>query len=111
FTVYYAPEQQVLNYQVIDDTENKVLVPVTLLGTGESESNIPLSIYQRYQKIADDYKKQGYIIESMPELPDKYDSDSSVNQLVVIHLSHGRLEENGETKTIKQTIRYVYGNG
>ncbi|MEY8662845.1 KxYKxGKxW signal peptide domain-containing protein, partial [Ligilactobacillus faecis] len=111
FTVYYAPEQQVLNYKVIDDTENKELVPVTLLGTGESESNIPLSIYQRYQKIADGYEKQGYIIESMPELPDKYDSDSSVDQFVVIHLSHGRLEENGETKTIKQTIRYVYGNG
>ncbi|MEY8662909.1 KxYKxGKxW signal peptide domain-containing protein, partial [Ligilactobacillus faecis] len=111
FTVYYAPEQQVLNYQVIDDTENKELVPVTLLGTGESESDVPLSIYQRYQKIADDYKKQGYIIESMSEIPDKYDSDSSVDQFVVIHLSHDRLEENGETKTIKQMIRYVYGNG
>ena len=111
FTVQYVPDQQVINYQVIDDTDNKELVPVTVLGSGESESNVLLSTYQHYQAIVDEYEKQGYVIESMSEFPDKYDSDSTVDQLVVIHLSHGRLEEAGETKTVKQTVSYIYGNG
>ncbi len=111
FTVSYLADTQRLTLTVIDDKTNETLRNKELLGQGDSGTTVSANVYQRYQNYLTEYEKAGYTLVSRDELPETYDSDSAVDQNVVIHLTHGQKETTGAEKTVNQTITYVYGNG
>lgn len=105
-TVVYTenPKQKVL-YTVIDDTEQKTLRDKEELVVGESDSNLPASATADYDNVVEFYKSKGYELVSQEPLPNKFDTDDSVNQVVTIHLKHGS-ESKVETKKVSLTINY-----
>lgn len=105
-TVVYTanPKQKVL-YTVIDDTEQKTLRDKEELVIGESDSNLPASATADYDNVVEFYKSKGYELVSQEPLPNKFDTDDSVDQVVTIHLKHGS-ESKVETKKVSLTINY-----
>lgn len=105
-TVVYTanPKQKVL-YTVIDDTEQKTLRDKEELVVGESDSNLPASATADYDNVVEFYKSKGYELVSQEPLPNKFDTDDSVDQVVTIHLKHGS-ESKVETKKVRLTINY-----
>lgn len=105
-TVVYTanPKQKVL-YTVIDDTEQKTLRDKEELVVGESDSNLPASATADYDNVVEFYKSKGYELVSQEPLPNKFDTDDSVDQVVTIHLKHGS-ESKVETKKVSLTINY-----
>ena len=105
-TVVYTanPKQKVL-YTVIDDTEQKTLRDKEELVVGESDSNLPASATTDYNNVVEFYKSKGYELVSQEPLPNKFDTDDSVDQVVTIHLKHGS-ESKVETKKVSLTINY-----
>lgn len=105
-TVVYTanPKQKVL-YTVIDDTEQKTLRDKEELVVGESDSNLPASATADYDNVVEFYKSKGYELVSQEPLPNKFDTDDSVDQVVTIHLKH-RSESKVETKKVSLTINY-----
>ena len=109
-TVLYYPEIQILNVKIIDDTLGETLAESNL-ATGYSDAELPASVYQTYQDYIDVYTNVGYVLVGKDQLPERFDEDSTVTQVVEIHLKHGTKQEAGTDKTVTQTITYVYGNG
>ena len=105
-TVVYTanPKQKVL-YTVIDDTEQKTLRDKEELIVGESDSNLPASATADYDNVVEFYKSKGYELVLQEPLPNKFDTDDSVDQVVTIHLKHGS-ESKMETKKVSLTINY-----
>ena len=105
-TVVYTanPKQKVL-YTVIDDTEQKTLRDKEELVVGESDSNLPASATADYDNVVEFYKSKGYELVSQEPLPNKFDTDDSVDQVVTIHFKHGS-ESKVETKKVSLTINY-----
>ncbi|MDU1487513.1 LPXTG cell wall anchor domain-containing protein [Ligilactobacillus animalis] len=110
-TVYYEANEQHLTYTVIDDTTGEVLVDKQLLASGDSTSVIPNAVTDKYRDIIEAYEAQGYVLVSSESLPANFDADDAVNQNVTLHLAHGTKQVAGKSKTVTQTINYLYGNG
>ena len=72
---------------------------------GESDSNLPASATADYDNVVEFYKSKGYELVSQEPLPNKFDTDDSVDQVVTIHLKHGS-ESKVETKKVSLTINY-----
>lgn len=110
-TVYYEANEQRLTYTVIDDTTGEVLVDKQLLASGDSTSVIPNAVTDKYRDIIEAYEAQGYVLVSSESLPANFDADDAVDQNVTLHLAHGTKQVAGKSKTVTQTINYLYGNG
>ncbi|HBI1551068.1 TPA: MucBP domain-containing protein [Enterococcus faecalis] len=85
--VYVKAQQQKVIYNVIDDTINKTVESEVLFDEGDTDTDLNKK-QDDLQKIADSYIPKGYEVVSVDSLPEKFDNDSSVDQLVEIHLSH-----------------------
>ena len=92
------PKQKVL-YTVIDDTEQKTLRDKEKLVEGDSDTDLPASATADYNNVVEFYKAKGYELVSQEALPNKFDTDTSVDQVVTIHLKHGT-ESKEETKKV-----------
>ena len=98
------PKQKVL-YTVIDDTEQKTLRDKEKLVEGDSDTDLPASATVDYNNVVEFYKSKGYELVSQEALPNKFDTDASVDQVVTIHLKHGT-ESKEETKKVSLTVNY-----
>lgn len=98
------PKQKVL-YTVIDDTEQKTLRDKEKLVEGDSDTDLPVSATADYNNVVEFYKAKGYELVSQEALPNKFDTDDSVDQVVTIHLKHGT-ESKEETKKVSLTVNY-----
>ena len=106
-TVKYKADKQKVTYTVIDDTTNTTLEDKKELTSGNSDTPLPNGTEAKYDSIVDAYLTQGYELVSKDQLPAKFDLDSSHDQNVVVHVKH-KVSTSTETKTVTQTINYVY---
>lgn len=104
-TVTYKADKQKVTYTAIDDTSHTTLKNKVELTTGDSDVNLPADAQTKYDKVVEDYLAQGYELVSKDELPAKFDTDSSVDQNVVVHLKHGTTDSQ-ESKKVSLTVRY-----
>lgn len=109
-TVTYKADKQKVTYTIIDDTTHTTLKNKVELTTGDSGANLPADVQTKYDKAVDDYLAKGYELVSKDELPTQFDTDSSVDQNVVVHLKH-KVITSTEKKTVTETIHYVYKDG
>ena len=107
--VYYTIQTQKVTYTVVDETTGQTLENQVELTTGESGAALPAAAQTKYDTVVAGYLTQGYEVASKDELPAQFDTDSSVDQNVVIRLKH-KVSTSTETKTVTQTINYVYEN-
>ena len=105
--VYYTIQTQKVTYTVVDETTGQTLENQVELTTGESGAALPAAAQTKYDTVVAGYLTQGYEVASKDELPGQFDTDSSVDQNVVIRLKH-KVSTSTETKTVTQTINYVY---
>ena len=96
---------QKVTYTVIDDTTGTTLENQVELTTGESDSALPAAAKTKYGQVVKGYTDKGYELVSKDELPAKFDTDSSVDQNVVVHLKHGTTDSQ-ESKKVSLTVRY-----
>ena len=106
-TVTYKADKQKVTYTIIDDTAQKTLKDKELLTSGGSDTPLPDSAREKYDLIVNAYLAQGYELVSKEQLPAKFDLDSSYDQNVVVHVKH-KVSTSTETKTVTQTINYLY---
>lgn len=134
--VIYRAQQQHLLYQVVlEDDQGQIVqtvVPATELATGNSDAAIDNDTQQKwsallkeYQTYTDPTTNRSYQLVSADRqttlrttdpLPTQFDHDSSVDQLVTIYLSPVPVVtpqpiKSTDTKTVLETIHYVYANG
>ena len=105
--VHYTIQTQKVTYTVVDETTGQTLENQVELTTGESGAALPAAAQTKYDTVVAGYLTQGYEVDSKDELPAQFDTDSSVDQNVVIRLKH-KVSTSTETKTVTQTINYVY---
>ena len=105
--VYYTIQTQKVTYTVVDEITGQTLENQVELTTGDSGVALPAAAKTKYDTIVAGYLAQGYEVASKDELPAQFDTDSSVDQNVVIRLKH-KVSTSTETKTVTQTINYVY---
>ena len=105
--VYYTIQTQKVTYTVVDETTGQTLENQVELTTGESGTALPAAAKTKYDTVVAGYLAQGYEVVAKDELPAQFDTDSSVDQNVVIRLKH-RVSTSTETKTVTQTINYLY---
>lgn len=105
--VHYTIQTQKVTYTVVDETTGQTLENQVELTTGESGAALPAAAQTKYDTVVAGYLTQGYEVASKDELPAQFDTDSSVDQNVVIRLKH-KVSTSTETKTVTQTINYVY---
>ncbi|MBX9075174.1 YSIRK-type signal peptide-containing protein [Streptococcus anginosus] len=105
--VYYTIQTQKVTYTVVDETTGQTLENQVELTTGESGAALPAAAQTKYDTVVASYLAQGYEVASQDALPSQFDTDSSVDQNVVIRLKH-KVSTSTETKTVTQTINYVY---
>ena len=105
--IYYTIQTQKVTYTVVDETTGQTLENQVELTTGESGSTLPSTAKTKYDTVVAGYLVQGYEVASKDELPAQFDTDSSVDQNVVIRLKH-KVSTSTETKTVTQTINYLY---
>ena len=105
--VHYTIQTQKVTYTVVDEITGQTLENQVELTTGESGAALPAAAQTKYDTIVAGYLAQGYEVASKDELPAQFDTDSSVDQNVVIRLKH-KVSTSTETKTVTQTINYVY---
>ena len=103
--IYTAKPKQKVLYTVIDDTEQKTLRDKEKLVEGDSDTDLPASATADYNNVVEFYKSKGYELVSQEALPNKFDVDASVDQVVTIHLKHGT-ESKEETKKVSLTVNY-----
>ncbi len=103
--VHYGIQTQKVTYTVIDDTTGTTLENQVELTTGESDSALPAAAKTKYGQVVKGYTDKGYELVSKDELPAKFDTDSSVDQNVVVHLKHGTTDSQ-ESKKVSLTVRY-----
>ena len=104
-TVVYSPETQKLTYTVIDDTTNTTLEDKKDLASGDSNSEVKLETKATYDQIVAGYETKGYEVVTKEDLPEKFDTDITVDQNVTIHLKH-KTEAVKEEKKVSLTVRY-----
>ena len=105
--VHYTIQTQKVTYTVVDEITGQTLENQVELTTGDSGVALPAAAKTKYDTIVAGYLAQGYEVASKDELPAQFDTDSSVDQNVVIRLKH-KVSTSTETKTVTQTINYVY---
>ena len=104
-TVVYSPETQKLTYTVIDDTTNTTLEDKKDLASGDSNSEVKPETQTTYDQIVAGYEAKGYEVVTKEALPEKFDTDITVDQNVTIHLKH-KTEAIKEEKKVSLTVRY-----
>ena len=104
-TVVYSPETQKLTYTVIDDTTNTTLEDKKDLASGDSNSDVKPETQTTYDNIVASYEAKGYEVVTKEDLPEKFDTDTTVDQNVTIHLKH-KTEAVKEEKKVSLTVRY-----
>ena len=104
-TVVYSPETQKLTYTVIDDTTNTTLEDKKGLASGDSNSEVKPETKATYDQIVAGYEAKGYEVVTKEDLPEKFDTDITVDQNVTIHLKH-KTEAVKEEKKVSLTVRY-----
>ena len=104
-TVVYSPETQKLTYTVIDDTTNTTLEDKKDLASGDSNSEVKPETQTTYDQIVAGYEAKGYEVVTKEALPEKFDTDITVDQNVTIHLKH-KTEAVKEEKKVSLTVRY-----
>ena len=105
--VHYTIQTQKVTYTVVDEITGQTLENQVELTTGDSGVALPAAAKTKYDTIVAGYLAQGYEVASKDELPAQFDTDSSVDQNVVIRLKH-KVSTSTETKTVTQTINYLY---
>ncbi len=105
--VYYTIQTQKVTYTVVDEITGQTLENQVELTTGESGAALPAAAQTKYDTVVANYLAQGYEVASKDALPGQFDTDSSVDQNVVIRLKH-KVSTSTETKTVTQTINYLY---
>lgn len=105
--VHYTIQTQKVTYTVVDEITGQTLENQVELTTGDSGVALPAAAKTKYDTIVAGYLAQGYEVASKDELPAQFDTDSSVDQNVVIRLKH-KVSTSTETNTVTQTINYVY---
>ena len=105
--VHYTIQTQKVTYTVVDETTGQTLENQVELTTGDSGATLPAAAQTKYDTVVAGYLAQGYEVASKDELPAQFDTDSSVDQNVVIRLKH-KVSTSTETKTVTQTINYLY---
>lgn len=60
-----------------------------------------------------DYAQAGYkLVQAQPEASTgNFDEDPEVEQNYYVYLTHDTKQVAGQTKTVTQTVEYIYGNG
>ncbi|MEY8662496.1 KxYKxGKxW signal peptide domain-containing protein, partial [Ligilactobacillus faecis] len=111
YRVNYVEDIQKLVVTIIDDYASQPLVENELLSEGRAESEIDKQVKSKYQELIQKYLDQGYEVVSQDEIPEKYDSDATTDQKVVVHLTHALRNVVGQKVTVTQTIDYLYGSG
>ncbi|GAB2026122.1 hypothetical protein OfM2_00240 [Lactovum odontotermitis] len=107
--IYTANNQNVI-YNVIDDTTGENKETNVLFDHGGTGASLTKT-QKDFQKIADDYKSQGYdIVGQIDTVPATFDSDDDVDQVINIHLTHHQTTAT-TTQEVTRTIHYVYENG
>ena len=96
---------QKVTYTVIDDTTGTTLENQVELTTGVSDSALPVAAKTKYDQVVKGYTDKGYELVSKDNLPAKFDTDSNVDQNVVVHLKHGTTDSQ-ESKKVNLTVRY-----
>ena len=108
--VTYKANAQKLTYTVIDETDSRTLADQVLLETGVSKGAVPTQAQTRYDQVVAGYQAQGYELVSQEALPTQFDTDDATDQNVTVRLRHKTVPVE-ETKTVTETIQYVYENG
>ncbi|WP_343109228.1 mucin-binding protein, partial [Streptococcus anginosus] len=101
----FGLNKQKVTYTVVDDTTGTTLENQVELTTGESGAELPVATQKKYDTVLAGYLAQGYELVSKDELPAKFDTDSGVDQNVVVHLKHGTTDSQ-ENKKVSLTVRY-----
>lgn len=116
--VIYTPNTQKLDVTYVDDTNptHEILKPASLAGSttnviskqGPSDSDAGYNTKSDIQA----FENQHYILVSDPTNGNElqFDHDDQVDQHYVVHLKHATTPTS-QTKTIHETIHYVYQNG
>lgn len=105
--VYYIVDPQtqniVINY--IDQATNKTLKTDKVSGYSDDKANY------NSKSVIDGYTKQGYVVakNNLPAVL-QYDHDSNKDQVYNVYLKENYATVN-DSKTINETIHYVYDNG
>ena len=105
--VTYKANAQQLTYTVIDETDSRTLAERVLLETGVSKGAVPTQAQTKYDQVVSDYQAQGYELVSQESLPTQFDTDDATDQNVTVRLRHKTVPVE-ETKTVIETIQYVY---
>ena len=105
-TVTYKANPQKITVNYIDDTTGKTLSTKELIGNSDEKSG-----YTTKDTI-DGYKAQHYDLVSDDTNGNElvFDHDDNVDQVYNVHLTHHMTPIN-DTKTIHETIHYVYEDG
>lgn len=105
--VYYIvdPQTQNIDINYIDQATNKTLKTDKVSGYSNDKANY------NSKSVIDGYTKQGYVV-AKNDLPAvlQYDHDSSKDQVYNVYLKENYATVN-DSKTINETIHYVYDNG
>ena len=106
YVVTYSPDNQKIIVNYIDDTTGKTLSTKELNGKSDEKSD-----YTTKDSIAE-YEKQHYDLVSDETNGSEliFDHDDKVDQVYNVHLIH-HLSSISDTKTINETIHYVYEDG
>ena len=105
-TVVYAPDTQSIFVNYIDDVTGKTLKTDTLTGKSDrasdytTKNNINSYENQHYVLVSDD--TQGKTLT--------FDHDDKATQVYNVHLSH-QTELASQSRTVHETINYVYADG
>ncbi|MGN1284344.1 MAG: hypothetical protein ACI4TY_03490, partial [Candidatus Limosilactobacillus intestinavium] len=103
-TVTYTADQQPITVNYIDDVTGDTLFTKHLQGASGTSANYNTKaqindyIKQHYTLVSDDTKGADLV----------YDTDSSKEQVYNVHLTHAT-QDATDSKTIHETIHYVYG--
>ena len=108
--VYYTIQTQKVTYTVVDEITGQTLENQVELTTGESGTVLPAAAKTKYDTVIAGYLAQGYEVAAKDELPAQFDTDSSVDQNVVIRLKHKTVSVE-ETKQVSMTVRYHGAGG
>ena len=134
---YYKANPQVVEYNVIDDTDQKNLVSNAVFDEGVTAGELTKTKAD-LQTIANEFAKQGYVVASVDDVPTTF-NDGTTPQVVNIHLTHrvdtvdpktpgvpdqpinpedpnspkwpNEVTKDKLTKTVNETIHYVYAKG
>ena len=106
YVVTYSPDNQKIIVNYIDDTTGKTLSTKELNGKSDEKSD-----YTTKDSIAE-YEKQHYDLVSDDTNGNEllFDHDDDVDQVYNVHLTHHMTPIN-DTKTINETIHYIYEDG